>query len=122
VIAEDDGKAAHAFAANQPDLDAFAVGLNGDDGCESAFWEINGVNGLVQLFERHSQPEVHRFELRLQQSQVVGRKGCEQSVIIVAKYGICDVAFLRDRLLREIVHDPGEWPAALVHSAQSGAL
>ena len=39
MIAEHDRQTRHALAANQPDFDLLAVGLNGDNGCESRFGE-----------------------------------------------------------------------------------
>ena len=39
-----------------------------------------------------------------------------------AHQGQRDAALLRDRMLREIASSRGEWPAALVRAAQSGAL
>jgi hypothetical protein len=54
VIAEHDRQSRHALAANQPDLDLLAARLNGDNGCESPFGEINGLDSPVGSFERLS--------------------------------------------------------------------
>jgi len=51
VIAEYDRQARHALAPNQTDLNLFAIGLNRNDGCESSFGEINGVDSPVGSFE-----------------------------------------------------------------------
>jgi hypothetical protein len=80
VIAEHDRQTRHALSTNQSDLDLFAIGLNRNNGCESSFGEINGVDSPVGSFEILSQPEGHGFEVWRQQIEVVGRKGCEQSI------------------------------------------
>ena len=43
-------------------------------------------------------------------------------IISFAHQGHRDGATLRDRMLREIACDQGEWPAALVRAARCGAL
>jgi hypothetical protein len=45
-----------------------------------------------------------------------------KGIISFAHRGHRDAALLRDRMLREIVSDPGEWPAPLVRAAKRGAL
>jgi hypothetical protein len=54
VIAEHDRQTRHALATNQSDFGLLAVGLNGDDGGEAAFGEINGLDSPVGSFERFS--------------------------------------------------------------------
>jgi hypothetical protein len=51
VIAEYDRQTRHALAANQSYLDLLAIGLNCNNGCESPFGEVNGVNSPVGSFE-----------------------------------------------------------------------
>ena len=45
-----------------------------------------------------------------------------KKIIALAHQGPRDAALLRDRMLREIAHGRGEWPAALVRAARCGAL
>jgi hypothetical protein len=45
-----------------------------------------------------------------------------QKIVLFAHQGQRDAALLRDRTLREIVHGPDAWPAALVRAARCGAL
>jgi hypothetical protein len=45
-----------------------------------------------------------------------------QKIVAFAHQGQREAALLRDRMLREIVSGQGAWPAALVRSAQRGAL
>ena len=45
-----------------------------------------------------------------------------KKMLAIAHRGERNAAFLRDRMLREIVSGRGEWPVALVRSARDGAL
>ena len=55
-------------------------------------------------------------------ADAAGKELVAKKVIAVARQGQRDAALLRDRMLREIVADRGEWPVALVCAARRGAL
>ena len=50
------------------------------------------------------------------------REPVAKKIITFAHQGQRDAVLLRDRMLREIVADRGEWPVALVRTARRGAL
>lgn len=49
------------------------------------------------------------------------REFLARRIIALAQGGESDAARLRDRILREIDKDQGEWPAAVVRAARLGA-
>ena len=55
-------------------------------------------------------------------ADAAGKERVAKKIIAFARQGQRDAALLRDRMLREIVADRGEWPVALVRAARCGAL
>lgn len=80
MTAEEDRQTGHALAANQADLDLLPVGLNCNGRCESALKEIDDVDSSIWPFEILPKLQGYRLEVRLQQIEVVNRKGREQAI------------------------------------------
>jgi hypothetical protein len=82
IVAHHDGEPGHTLGPDDADLDLLVVLGNGNHGGDTLFHEIDVPYRLVGLFAH--MPDLHwkGRQMRIQQVEIVGRKGGKKLVVM----------------------------------------
>ena len=82
MVAQNDGKAAHAIRSDQSNLDARVVRLDGNHRGDAGFGEIDVFDRAPGFFQIEAQRQSDRLEVRAKCLEILRREAREQTVLL----------------------------------------